>query len=69
MNSHLSAVYLSVICRIGSLEMYENGGSGGSGVICRIGSLEIKKAIDYSECGVICRIGSLEIYSLSVHLP
>ena len=49
--------------------MYENGGSGGSGVICRIGSLEIKKAIDYSECGVICRIGSLEIYSLSVHLP
>ena len=49
-----------VICRIGSLEMYNAPPLVVVLVICRIGSLEMAKGRHGADDKVICRIGSLE---------
>lgn len=53
--------FISVICRIGSLESYGKVGRNDAAVICRIGSLEMLDTMVKFTPRVICRIGSLEI--------
>ena len=60
--------FISVNCRIGSLEMFMIAAVVEAIVNCRIGSLENSggKLIDFKK--VNCRIGSLEILAASSNL-
>ncbi len=57
----MAVCFLTVICRIGSLENDGDGTRRQAAVICRIGSLEIKIQVANIAQSVICRIGSLEM--------
>ena len=52
---------LSVVCRIGSLEMVNLFSNTTNIVVCRIGSLEKEGRKRVGFDAVVCRIGSLEI--------
>ena len=50
----------TVICRVGSLEKYQDRRPKSGPVICRVGSLENARAVNPPVAMVICRVGSLE---------
>ena len=59
----------TVICRIGSLEIFAWMRENGFLVICRIGSLEIALVLVFVFHVVICRIGSLEMHGRAYVRP
>ena len=52
--------FLTVVCRIGSLESFQVLEHGAEQVVCRIGSLERNSGKGSRKNTVVCRIGSLE---------